>query len=179
MARSLIPSLFEPGTLSGAVNPLMQLHREMNRLFDDTLRGAPAAGSAIVAPRLNVSESEKEFRIEAELPGVAEKDVQIELTGDLLTLRGEKREEREDKAYHIVERSFGSFQRSIRLPFVAKPDSVSATFKDGVLSVVVPKAAAQDAIHRIQVRAAQPDAQAGSQNAAPDQKPGATPGKAA
>ncbi|HET9147284.1 MAG TPA: Hsp20/alpha crystallin family protein [Acetobacteraceae bacterium] len=157
MARSIIPFVFE-GSYGRSADPFLMLHREINRLFDDTLRGAPGMGSGAVmeAPRMNVSETEQEIRIEAELPGVAEDDVQIEMTNDLLTIRGEKRTEKEDqdknKNYHIVERSYGSFSRSIRLPFAAKPDQVSASFHNGVLTITVPKAAAQEKVHRIQVR---------------------------
>ncbi|HJS85609.1 MAG TPA: Hsp20/alpha crystallin family protein [Acetobacteraceae bacterium] len=144
--------------------PFTTLHREMNRLFDDALRGWPSApassggggggGGGVMAPRMNVSETENEIRVEAELPGVSEKDVNIELSDDLLTIRGEKQAQREDKNqnYHIVERSFGSFARSIRLPFSPQPDQVKAEFANGVLHIALPKSAAQDKVHRIQVQ---------------------------
>ncbi len=159
MARSLVPSIFEIGfpAVRSGYDPFMQLHREMNRLFDDTLRGYGPPGSEgssmLAGPRMNVSETDKEIRIEAELPGVPEKDVNVELTDDVLTIRGEKRAERELKDYHVVERSFGSFSRSVRLPFSAKPDQVHAAFNHGVLTVTVPKASSQERVHRIQVQA--------------------------
>jgi HSP20 family protein len=159
MARLPVRFGFEsgfPAPMSG-FDPFTTLHREMNRLFDDTLRGWPSqsgSGGSVSAPRMNVSETENEIRVEAELPGVSEKDVQLELSDDLLTIRGEKHAEREDKNtnYHIVERSFGSFARSIRLPFSPRPDQVKAEFDHGVLKISLPKSAAQERVHRIQVQ---------------------------
>ena len=161
MARLPVRFGFEsgfPAPMSG-IDPFTTLHREMNRLFDDTLRGWPGAsasggGGGVMAPRMNVSETENEIRVEAELPGVSEKDVNIELSDDLLTLRGEKQAQREDKNqnYHIVERSFGSFARSVRLPFSPRPDQVKAEFTNGVLHITLPKSAAQERVHRIQVQ---------------------------
>jgi HSP20 family protein len=159
MARLHVRFGFEsgfPAPMSG-FDPFTTLHREMNRLFDDALRGWPsqsASGGAVSAPRMNVSETENEIRVEAELPGVSETDVQLELSDDLLTIRGEKQAEREDKNtnYHIVERSFGSFARSVRLPFSPRPDQVKAEFNNGVLKITLPKSAAQEKVHRIQVQ---------------------------
>ncbi len=159
MARLPVRFGFEsgfPAPMAG-FEPFTSLHREMNRLFDDALRGMPGAstsGGSVVAPRMNVSETENEIRVEAELPGVPEKDIQLELNDDLLTIRGEKQAEREDKNtnYHIVERSFGSFARSIRLPFSPRPDQVKAEFNHGVLKISLPKSAAQEKVHRIQVQ---------------------------
>jgi HSP20 family protein len=92
MAR--VPSLFSPGGLiMGGGDPFLTLHREMNRLFDDALRGSPApAGSqgaqgTLLAPHMDVSESDKEIRIEVELPGVNENDVDVSLNEDVLTIR--------------------------------------------------------------------------------------------
>ena len=100
MAR--VPSLFSPGSLLGGGDPFLTLHREMNRLFDDVLRGGavPAGGQSgsqggvLLVPHMDVSETDKEVRIQAELPGVSEKDIDISLDGDVLTIRGEKRQER-------------------------------------------------------------------------------------
>lgn len=157
MARSLVPFVFEAGYPPGrGGDPFLQLHREMNRLFDDALRGGGSAGGGggtMAGPRMNVSETASEIRVEAELPGVSEKDVHVELADDLLTIRGEKRAERENRDFHVVERSFGTFQRSVRLPFAATPESVQASFKDGVLTVTLPKSAAKGRVHRIQVQA--------------------------
>ncbi len=159
MVRSLIPSLLDiglPATRAGS-DPFMLLHREMNRLFDDVLRErAPAGegGAATVAPRMNISETGQEIRIDAELPGVAEPDVQVDLVGDLLTIRGEKRSEREDAQQHLTERSFGTFARTVRLPFAPRPEEVRATFEHGVLRITLPKSASAASTHRIPIGSA-------------------------
>jgi HSP20 family protein len=159
MARnSIIP--FRTGGLLGG-DPFMSLHREMNRLFDDVLRGSALSasgsqggGTALLAPQMNVSETDKEVRITAELPGVAEQDISVELNDDVLVIRGEKKDERkEDKEnYHFVERSFGTFQRSLQLPFRVEPEQVQARFRNGVLSVTLPKGAQQERSRRIAIQ---------------------------
>jgi HSP20 family protein len=109
-------------------------------------------------PRLDVSETDKELKIRAELPGVAEEDLSVELDGDLLTIRGEKKveEEEKDERHHVVERAFGSFMRTIQLPFAPKPDQVQASFENGVLTIAVPKSAEQQGSHRIQLSHGKP-----------------------
>jgi HSP20 family protein len=139
---------------SWAPNPLLALHREMNRLFDDVFAGAsPAPGAANLSPRVNVEETEKELRVTAELPGVEEKDIQLTLDDDLITIRGEKKleMEHEQKDFHVVERAYGVFQRAIRLPFRAEPDEVKARFENGVLTVSVPKTPAQESARRVRI----------------------------
>lgn len=143
--RSLSP-------LSGSYggDPFFSLQREMNRLFDDawgrfgaTPRGGQSQGGADIDARINVSETEKELRITAELPGVNEEDVDVTLEGDVLTIRGEKKFEQtrggEKEHYHFVERSYGSFQRSVQLPYPVKPEDVRAEFHNGVLALTLPK----------------------------------------
>lgn len=153
MARSLVPLIFDAGLPASRSDPFSSLHREMNRLFDDALRGSGPVGTAsMMAPRMNVSETGQDIRIEVELPGVSEQDVHLDLTDDLLTIRGEKRATREDAQHHVVERSFGSFARSVRLPFSPEPDRVRASFAHGVLTITLPKSAAGSRVHRIQVR---------------------------
>jgi HSP20 family protein len=140
-------------------DPFMSLHREMNRLFDDVFRGVPTAGSRggsgseFVPAHMDVSETENEIRICAELPGVNQDDVDVTLEDDVLTIRGEKKLERKDEkeTYHFMERFYGTFQRSLRLPFRVEPDQVQAEFNDGVLTVRLPKSKAQDQARRIQV----------------------------
>jgi len=161
MARnSLIPSSF------GASDPLLSLHREMNRMFDDVFRGSFArpAGSSSQAAQptffnasMNVSETPNELHVSVELPGVSEQDVDISLNDDLLTIRGEKKFERDrgggDKeSYHYVERSYGVFERSLRLPFQVNADEVRANFENGVLTITVPKSAQQERSRRIQIQ---------------------------
>ncbi len=159
-------TVFTPGSLmgAGAADPFLALHREMNRLFDDALRGgAVQAGSqggqggAMLAPHMDVSETDKDVRLQAELPGVNEKDIEVSLNDDVLTIRAEKRQERreERQGTHFSERSYGTFQRSLRLPFPVSQDQVQATFENGVLSVTLPKAQPQERSHRIQVQGPQ------------------------
>jgi len=117
----------------------------MNRLFDDFFRGAdlmPARERLNrFVPSLDVRENDKEVTIKAELPGMDEKDVELLVTENSLTLKGEKKEEKEDKGkdYYHMERSYGSFQRVIPLPEGIDINKVEAKFKKGVLSINLPK----------------------------------------
>ena len=92
-------------------------------------------------PVMNVVETKDKFTITAELPGLDSKDVKVSLEGGILSIQGEKKEEHEDKegSYHRLERSYGSFSRSIRLPDNIDPDKIKAKYKDGVLTLTVPK----------------------------------------
>lgn len=141
-------------------DPFFELHREMNRLFDDFLGGGAAPGGAqlMVAPRLDVRENPNEICVCAELPGVRPEDVDLRIEGNLLTLRGEKHQERENKQedYHMMERSFGRFQRSLQLPYAPDPNQVHAQFEHGVLTVHVPKQPEQERSRRIEVQALGP-----------------------
>jgi HSP20 family protein len=146
----------QPATRGG--DPFLELHREVNRLFDDVLRGGPPAaaqGGPMLTPRMDVSETEDELRVCVELPGVRQEDVDVTLNNDVLTISGEKRSEaqQERESYHLTERSFGRFQRSIQLPFAPEPDKVRAAFEHGVLTVTLPKASPQQRSRRIEVKA--------------------------
>jgi HSP20 family protein len=90
------------------------------------------------------------LEVTAELPGVSQNDVDLE--GDVLTIRGEKRNERQDKQAHVVERSYGSFQRSVQLPFAPDPEQVESSLEHGLLTVVLPKKGQQEKARKIQVR---------------------------
>ena len=161
MARNaLIPSRARPRGLTG-FNPLMSLNRDINRLFDDFLQPSAvptmadsAVATALIAPQMNVSETDNEIRIAAELPGVDLDDLEVDVMDDMLVIRGEKRLERsdEDENFHFVECAYGSFQRTVQLPFAADPDQVQANFKNGVLSITVPKSDQQQRVHRIDVQ---------------------------
>ncbi len=145
-------------------DPFLTLHREMNRLFDDVLRGfdlAPfgaadpffdrTAGLAADWPRVEVGETDKEIKVTAELPGMDEKDVDVALSGGALVIRGEKKSETEDKERRFSERSYGSFERRIPVDDIEE-DKVSASFKNGVLTVVLPKIeTARDNVKRIAI----------------------------
>lgn len=137
------PSLFR----SGDRDPFLTLHREMNRLFDEAFRGfdtgLPSLGGFAAAraswPSVEISDSEKEIRVTAEIPGMDEKDVELLLDDGVLTLRGEKREETEDKDRQFSERFYGRFERRIPLGYEVDEDKVNAAFRNGVLSVTLPK----------------------------------------
>ena len=97
-------------------------------------------------PSCNVSETPEEYRIEAELPGVKQEDVEVNVEGGVLTLKGERREEKEEKKkkYHRIESCYGSFVRSFTLPNDADEESIQADYKDGLLSVRVPRRAPKE-----------------------------------
>jgi len=104
---------------------------------EETTRGRVAA----LSPAVDLAEDDKSYLVTAELPGVRKEDVTVELHEDVLTIRGEKKSEREEKKdrSHWIERSYGSFSRSFTLPANAVAEEMKATFKDGVLSVEIPK----------------------------------------
>lgn len=130
---------------AGDQDPFTALRREMERLFESfgreigwpTPEGRPAAR----APSIDISETENELKIEADLPGVDQKDVDVVISDNVLTIKGEKKAEKEEKKkdFHLVERSYGSFSRSLALPFSVDPNQAKATFKNGVLSISLPK----------------------------------------
>jgi HSP20 family protein len=121
------------------------IHRDMNRLidefFDDVDLRPFGRHAGSFSPRVEVLENEKEIRISAELPGLDEKDIEISLSHDTLTIKGEKKEEKESskKEYYRKERSYGSFRRSISLYSEIDADKVKASFKKGVLKITLPK----------------------------------------
>lgn len=139
-------------------DPFWGLRRDMDRLFEDFFRGSGVARpdeGQTMAPRIDISETDNAIEVCAELPGVEEKDLDVQLNGDMLTIRGEKKSDREekDKNYHMVERSYGSFARTIQLPFSAEPNKVQASFDKGVLTVTLPKPQeAQKSSKRIEVK---------------------------
>ena len=143
----------------GEANPFLTLHREMNRLFDDAFRSFDLApfGSdrlfdhAMGWPNIEVSETENEVKVSADLPGLDEKDVSIELANGFLSIRGEKKTETEDNERRFSERFYGRFERQIPVDDVEE-DKVSASFKNGVLTVTLPKSPfAQQKVKRIAI----------------------------
>jgi HSP20 family protein len=135
-------------------NPFLALHREMNRLFDDAFRSfdvAPFSSQAMGWPNVEVNETGNEVKVIAELPGLEEKDVNLELRDGLLTISGEKRSETEDKERRFSERCYGRFERSVPVNDVDQ-DKVEASFKNGVLTVTLPKLpTAQQKVKRIAI----------------------------
>jgi HSP20 family protein len=152
--KSLIP-VSRDRNIANTFNPFLSLQREVEQLFDDFTRGWPTVGASELVPNTDVTENDKEIQIMAELPGLEEKDVQINVADNVLTIKGEKKSEKEekDKNYRLVERSYGSFSRSIELPAGINPDSIKATIAKGVLTVVVPKPAPAQ-VKKIDVKAA-------------------------
>lgn len=148
-----------PAVRDDYFDPFVTFRREMDRMFDDFF-GASRTNVAnwpALTPAVGIDETDKDLVITAELPGVTEKDVEVSLSGDILTIRGEKKAEHEQRNGdgYYMERRFGSFTRSVRLPFEARDDNVEAKFKDGVLTIRVPKPAAlQRPVRRIEVKAA-------------------------
>jgi HSP20 family protein len=128
-------------------DPFMTLHREMNRLFDDVFRTFDMAplgtlggtGRRAGWPSVEVSETDKDVRISAELPGLEDKDVEVLMGDGVLTLRGEKKSEIEDTDRAFSERSYGRFERRIPLAWEVDEDKIDAAFRNGVLTVTMPK----------------------------------------
>ncbi len=130
-------------------DPFRDFQRQMNRLFDDFFGGFPLAeretgagwAPAAFTPRVDVSETDTEVKVSAELPGMDEKDITVELQDDVLTLRGEKKSAQEEKGknWYRREQSWGSFQRAIELPAGVDAGKAKAQFKKGVLTFTAPK----------------------------------------
>jgi HSP20 family protein len=133
-------------------DPLLELNREVNRLFDDSFRTIrEGGGGAMIAPKIDICPVDNGWEVTAELPGVDEKDIDLRLDGDMLTISGEKRDERKDDKNRLVERDYGAFTRSFQLPFNPDPDKVTADCKNGVLTIKLPKSAEQDRSKRIAI----------------------------
>jgi len=156
---------------------IQNLRDEIDRLFEDFSFGTPLmprwgrhifdiepfkgferalAPITMLSPSVDVSETDKELTITAELPGLAEKDIEVTLSDDMLTIKGEKKEEEEEKKkdYYLMERRFGAFQRSFRLPDTVDKDKIDAAFKNGVLTITMPKTGkARAAQKKIKIKA--------------------------
>ena len=161
-----------PAPKAGEWVPFESLRREIDRLFDEfhpfgwrlpTARSIfdfetpRLRGEWAVAPAMDLVERETEYEVTAELPGIDEKNVEIKLANRTLTIKGEKKEEKEEKQkdYYLSERRYGSFQRSFALPDSVDADKIEANFAKGVLTVKLPKTAeAQKAEKKIEVKAA-------------------------
>jgi HSP20 family protein len=143
-------------------DPFLAMRREMNRLFDDVFGGfglpsafGPALRQMPAAPKIDVSETDNEIQITAEMPGIDQNDVEVLLEDDRLIIRGEKKEEREDKDrnYHVRERVQGAFSRTLPLPFAPDPNQVKAEFRNGVMTITIPKPQeVKQQQHRIEVQ---------------------------
>jgi HSP20 family protein len=146
VAGSHLPSIFTRRN-----DGLGSLFREIERTFEDFSRRSPLAGfpgfggDGAVTPKIDVAEGKDAVEVTAELPGCNEEDIEVTLNEGVLTIRGEKKTERDetdkDKNWQVVERSYGSFSRSVPLPFTPDPAKVEAKFDKGVLRVQLPKPA--------------------------------------
>ncbi len=150
MATAPVPVRQAPRVASTAPDIWRSFRTDMDRLIENAIGGFGALPFAalrsipafnVPSPAVDITEDDGAFRFTAELPGLTEKDVQVSLSGNTLVIKGEKRQEREekDKGYHLSERSYGEFQRSFLLPDGVDGERIEASFANGVLSVTVPK----------------------------------------
>ena len=131
------------------IDPFSQLHHEIDRVFSNFMTDWPLTGRMSLmdrrfgrfVPDMDITESDKEFRVTAELPGMDGNDLEVSYVEGLLTIKGEKREEHEEQRgdSYRSERQFGAFERTIPLPSGGNPDKAKASFKKGVLSITLPK----------------------------------------
>jgi HSP20 family protein len=122
---------------------LSSLRREMDRLWENFFGERPFSRvwEREWTPSLDMSETKDNFVVKTEVPGIDAKDIDISLTGDVLTIKGEKKQEKEEKEedYHLIERGYGSFSRSVRLPAEVESSEIKAAYKNGVLTITLPK----------------------------------------
>ncbi len=142
MAKEL--TIWKPFTELTPFREFERMRRDMDRFWDSFFEGAPRRRGEERGewlPSLDVSETKNELVVKAEVPGMDAKDIDISLSDGVLTIKGEKKQEKEEKEadYHLVERSYGSFTRSIQLPKEVQSDKISASYKDGILRIALPK----------------------------------------
>ncbi|MDR3529157.1 MAG: Hsp20/alpha crystallin family protein [Rhodopila sp.] len=164
MATTPVPVKQSAPAVTGTPDIWRSFRTEMDRLFDrftggfgmvtfPSFRSEPAF--TVPSPAVDITEGDTSFTFTAELPGMTEKDIQVSLSGNTLLIKGEKRQEKEekDKGYYLSERSFGEFQRSFILPEGVDGEKIDARFANGVLTVTVPKTV-QATPKKIEVKAA-------------------------
>ncbi len=163
--RDLMPSLWKKSEVPvrrEAESPFFALQSEMNRLFDEFFRGFEpmpfrrlGERPGAFRPSVDVVETDKEIVVKAELPGMEEKDMEVLVSDDALTITGEKKDEREEqgKEYYHLERTYGSFRRVIPLPEAVDRDKIACRFKNGVLTVSVPKTEAVPRAQKVPIKA--------------------------
>lgn len=128
--------------LRSQLGELDRMRREMDRIWDNITRDRyPSTFEQDWVPSLDLSDTGDSLVAELEVPGMDSKDIDISITGNVLTVSGEKKRKREEKEhnYHLVERSYGKFVRSVRLPSTVDPDRVEASYKDGILTITMDK----------------------------------------
>jgi len=148
-----------PVSYANPSSSMLQLHQGIDRLFDEVFNsfGFPLSasrsgdinglGASILRPKLNISSDDHNYNISLEVPGLKESDISVEVKNDVLTIQGAMEEEKEDKDRHFyrIERSYGSFQRTLSLPDDANSDDIKASMKDGVLNLMIPRSEVVDA----------------------------------
>lgn len=156
--RSTTNTPAQPATTQLTQHPIAQFHRDIDRLFEDAFRsfGVPsifdrgslfkdnlwsAEDSALIKPQVDIATDENQYKIVADLPGLNDDAVKLEVSNGTLTISGEKKQENEEKDQHFyrVERSYGAFRRVLTLPEDANEDEIEAKLKDGVLTVSIPR----------------------------------------
>ena len=155
--RSLLPAFWGRG--DEITDPFRAMQRDFDRMLKEFGNSLPpnftGHTGTHLAPLIDIRETDDGIQVTAELPGVADDDVEITLTDRVLTIKGEKKAESEktEKDVHLVERSYGAFRRSLTLPFDADPEAVEASFEKGVLKIHVPKPAEKaQASNRIAIK---------------------------
>jgi HSP20 family protein len=153
--RAIIPGTRDNRQVARPPGSLFEiLQREVDSVFDDFTRGvSPTDSPAALLPSMDVAETDKEIELTIELPGLEQKDVDISVTNNVLTIRGEKKAEaeRQDKNFHLVERTYGTFYRAFQLPNGVDPSAITATMSNGVLKIMIPKPAPAQ-IKKIEVK---------------------------
>ena len=137
-------TIWKPFTELTPFREFERMRRDMDRLWDSFFEGTPRRRGEERGewlPSLDVSETKNDLVVKAEVPGMDAKDINISLSDGVLTIEGEKKQEKEEKEadYHLVERSYGSFFRSVRLPKEVQGDKINASYKDGILRITLPK----------------------------------------
>jgi HSP20 family protein len=139
-------------SLAGADESILNLREEMERLFENFPRSLGMGGAdenGFFKPRVDLVETEKGLELKADIPGVAKNDIKLEIAEDMVSLKAEKHTKKEEtdeeKQYHLVERTHGSFMRRFSLPFAIDEDAIEARHENGVLTVVLPRSKAAEA----------------------------------
>ncbi|MGL4636136.1 MAG: Hsp20/alpha crystallin family protein [Beijerinckiaceae bacterium] len=161
--RSFLPSLWASNT-NGTTDPINNLRQEIDRAFESFGKSLPSLTlpsvtwqQEAIAPKINIVQKDKTLEITAELPGVELQDVELLVEDDMLTIKGNKKVEKEDKTAerHVFECAYGSFSRSVQLPFEVEPEVVKADFKNGVLTISIPVPAIAEAkAQKVEIKAA-------------------------
>lgn len=144
-AREIAPVKSDNGGLTlRRAGPFSLLQHEIDRVFDSFANWRGGFEPGAFTPSMNVCETDKTIEVTTDLPGIDEKDVEISIANDILSIRGEKKAEKEEKGknYRLYERSHGSFERALALPPGIKPDDITASMSKGVLKITLPKPAA-------------------------------------